>query len=638
MEILDFLEDQENDKWRCRSHGCKGSGEERVTLPLKETTNHDEDYSKILLADYCNTAILQQVKRLQGDALELRRTNKELQLQNRDLNVKLAAAQAHISTLLAKKDMAEAEAALLRPANQELRRQVEGLQNQRFSEVEELVYLRWVNACLRYELRNIMMDSTVNCQAMQLSKVLSPNSGQRAKRLVLEYAGAELATSRTDNNDDGDCDTTSKSSESSCGFPALEQRQNGNKPSFIRKLSRTWSRKRNNSFGYVARPPADDRRDTYNSTSIAESLQIMSRSMVADKYPAFKDRHKLAVDSAPEASSSSSSAAAAAATASLSARPPPPPPPLPPPRPAVMSSSSPLASSSDNKLRFQRAPQVIELYHAMTKRDVKKDAPSTATAAARVSVDEARSSIIGEIENRSSHLLAIKADVENQRELVVSLAAEVRAADYTEMEDVLAFVTWLDGELALLVDERAVLKHFNWPEAKADALRESAFQYRDLRKLELELASFEDDYGMKRDPALNRMQTVMERTEHSIYCFLRTRDKAAIRYKESGIPTNWMLDGGLVGKVKCFAAPQVHECFDQMKESSVKLAEKFMKRVVLELDGAGSDELVEEFLLLQGVRFAFRVHQFAGGFDDKTMQAFEELRSRARRTTPSCML
>ncbi|EFJ32644.1 hypothetical protein SELMODRAFT_85268 [Selaginella moellendorffii] len=345
--------------------------------------------------------------------------------------------------------------------------------------------------------------------------------------------------------------------------------------------------------------------------------------MVADKYPAFKDRHKLAVDSAPEASSSSSSAAAAAATASLSARPPPPPPPLPPPRPAVMSSSSPLASSSDNKLRFQRAPQVIELYHAMTKRDVKKDAPSTATAAARVSVDEARSSIIGEIENRSSHLLAIKADVENQRELVVSLAAEVRAADYTEMEDVLAFVTWLDGELALLVDERAVLKHFNWPEAKADALRESAFQYRDLRKLELELASFEDDYGMKRDPALNRMQTVMERTEHSIYCFLRTRDKAAIRYKESGIPTNWMLDGGLVGK---------------MKESSVKLAEKFMKRVVLELDGAGSDELVEEFLLLQGVRFAFRVHQFAGGFDDKTMQAFEELRSRARRTTPSCML
>jgi hypothetical protein len=35
------------------------------------------------------------------------------------------------------------------------------------------------------------------------------------------------------------------------------------------------------------------------------------------------------------------------------------------------------------------------------------------------------------------------------------------------------------------VDERAVLKHFvAWPEQKADALREAAFGYRDLKKLE----------------------------------------------------------------------------------------------------------------------------------------------------------
>ncbi|KAJ7527701.1 hypothetical protein O6H91_16G067400 [Diphasiastrum complanatum] len=58
-----------------------------------------------------------------------------------------------------------------------------------------------------------------------------------------------------------------------------------------------------------------------------------------------------------------------------------------------------------------------------------------------------------------------------------------------------------------------------------------------------------------------------------------------------------------------------------------------MKRVVSELDAIGNaseKEPLKEFLLLQGVRFAFRVHQFAGGFDAESMQAFEELRNRAQ--------
>ena len=47
----------------------------------------------------------------------------------------------------------------LKHAKEDLLKQVEGLQMNRFSEVEELVYLRWVNACLRYELRNYQTPS-----------------------------------------------------------------------------------------------------------------------------------------------------------------------------------------------------------------------------------------------------------------------------------------------------------------------------------------------------------------------------------------------------------------------------------------------------------------------------------------------
>lgn len=51
--------------------------------------------------------------------------------------------------------------------------------------------------------------------------------------------------------------------------------------------------------------------------------------------------------------------------------------------------------------------------------------------------------------------------------------------------------------------------------------------------------------------------------------------------------------------------------FWQIKLSTVQLARKYMKRVSSELDAlSGSDkEPNREFLVLQGVRFAFRVHQ-----------------------------
>ena len=106
----------------------------------------------------------------------------------------------------------------------------------------------------------------------------------------------------------------------------------------------------------------------------------------------------------------------------------------------------------------------------------------------------------------------------------------------------------------------------------------------------------------------------------------------------------------------------------QIKLASVQLAKKYMERVTSELDALQGTEKEpnREFLLLQGVRFAFRVHQvyncpkltfqqyvyiitgkleifqiknlpfaiaqFAGGFDADSMKVFEELRSKMSST------
>jgi hypothetical protein len=63
----------------------------------------------------------------------------------------------------------------------------------------------------------------------------------------------------------------------------------------------------------------------------------------------------------------------------------------------------------------------------------------------------------------------------------------------------------------LKVDERAVLKHFDWPEGKADALREAAFEYQDLVKLEKQVTSFVDDPNLPCENALKKMYKLLEK-------------------------------------------------------------------------------------------------------------------------------
>ncbi|KAL6644890.1 hypothetical protein ACP70R_016498 [Stipagrostis hirtigluma subsp. patula] len=280
------------------------------------------------------------------------------------------------------------------------------------------------------------------------------------------------------------------------------------------------------------------------------------------------------------------------------------PPPPPPPLPSKLQRST---------KAVQRVPEVVELYRTLVRREGKNDAKS---GSAGIPVATNNREMIGEIENRSAYVLAIKSDVENQGEFVNFLANEVQNAAYKEIADVEEFVKWLDGELSYLVDERAVLKHFpNWPEKKADAMREAAFTYRDLKNLESEASSFHDDRRVATPMALKQMQTLQDKIEQGIHNTERVRDSASGRYRDLKIPWEWMLDSGII---------------NQLKMASLKLAKEYMNRIVnaLKSDPFANDEA----LLLQGVRFAFRIHQLAGGFDEGCRKAFQELKTYASKS------
>ncbi|KAJ0033915.1 hypothetical protein Pint_24164 [Pistacia integerrima] len=283
---------------------------------------------------------------------------------------------------------------------------------------------------------------------------------------------------------------------------------------------------------------------------------------------------------------------------SMLAPPPPPPPPRPPARAAAP----------------RKAPPLVQLYHSLTKQGGKKEQLELQNHN-KPAVYSAHSSIVGEIQNRSAHLLAIKADIETKGDFIESLIQKVLAAAYTDIEDVLKFVDWLDAELSSLADEQAVLKHFKWPEKKADAMREAAVEYRELKLLESEISSYKDDINIPCGAALKKMASLLDKSERSIQRLIKLRNSVMRSYQDCNIPVDWMLDSGIVSKIK---------------QASMKLAQMYMKRVTIEFESVrNSDrESTQEALLLQGVHFAYRAHQFAGGLDSETLCAFEEIRQR----------
>ncbi|XP_057486497.1 protein CHUP1, chloroplastic [Actinidia eriantha] len=332
-------------------------------------------------------------------------------------------------------------------------------------------------------------------------------------------------------------------------------------------------------------------------------------SVADDQIPRFKDIQKLIATKLEfskvnkEAINDASTATARAFAhvhKNVSALPPPPPPPPPPARPRVIA---------------PKAPALAEYCHSSTQPEQYSKYPSRSRNHDKPATMSAHSSIVGEIQKRSSHLLAIKADIETKGEFINSLIQKVQDASYTNIEDVAEFVNWLDNQLSSLADERAVLKHFKWPEKKSDAMREAAVEHRGLKLLESEISSYKDDPSISCGVALKKMAGLLDKSEQSIRRLIKLRNSVVLSYQHYNIPTDWMLDSGIISKIK---------------QASMMLAKIYMKRVAVELESSqySERESTQGGLLLQGVNFAYRAHQFAGGLDSETLCAFEDIRKR----------
>lgn len=143
------------------------------------------------------------IKDLETEAEQLRKSYLRLQMENSDLARRLDSTQILANSVLEnpEADSLKEESERLRQENEGLMKEIEQLQTDRCSDLEELVYLRWINACLRHELRNYQPPAGKTV-ARDLSKSLSPTSEKKAKQLIVEYANAEGGGSISDIDSD----------------------------------------------------------------------------------------------------------------------------------------------------------------------------------------------------------------------------------------------------------------------------------------------------------------------------------------------------------------------------------------------------------------------------------------------------
>ncbi|CAA6660915.1 unnamed protein product [Spirodela intermedia] len=193
---------------------------------------------------------LERLNDLEREVAELREMNSKLEKENVYLSEKLRSTQiSRPSAPEIPQASEESEEAIhLRQTNDELAKEIEQLHTDRCADVEELVYLRWINACLRYELRNYQTPPGKTV-ARDLSKTLSPKSEHKVKQLINEYANPGSMEKSPANLVDFEwecCSSSQASSQTENGEPddasldasAATKASGSGKTKFLSKLKR----------------------------------------------------------------------------------------------------------------------------------------------------------------------------------------------------------------------------------------------------------------------------------------------------------------------------------------------------------------------------------------------------------------
>lgn len=121
----------------------------------------------------------------------------------------------------------EEEVRILRHNNEDLSEEIEKLQRNKFNMVEELVYQKWLNACLRFETQQHQTASRrASCD---LNTYATHKAEKEAKQLVLDlsFDMSSSPTSSSNESNEIDSSTSTKSPSSSNSQRSINNKKSG---------------------------------------------------------------------------------------------------------------------------------------------------------------------------------------------------------------------------------------------------------------------------------------------------------------------------------------------------------------------------------------------------------------------------
>lgn len=339
------------------------------------------------------------------------------------------------------------------------------------------------------------------------------------------------------------------------------------------------------------------------------------------------------------------------------AKPPPPPPkksppPPPPPPPKKGGPPPPPGKKADEKKGgappppkggkkaqdgLQRAPEVIAMFQEMRKA-LLGDAAKGSGGPKKIGGDGASAdpgALMEELAKNSKYAAQVQADIVNYGSIIENLIKEISKYEAGNMKDLIEFVEKVDSLLGELSDETAVLKQFEWP-ARYYTMLEAKGLYLELEKMK---NTFKTWKWTAKKPAdeLKNIQKFMDKSKNRVEVLLRTKDADEKKFKDAGIPWN----GKIYTEVKVASLSvlilymdivlgEVDTIMGEAPAETSPQRQKAIEKSMAQL--TGKRKVLENMLkgFVGAINFAFKTHQFAGGFTEACNTKFSNVASRTR--------
>jgi len=234
-----------------------------------------------------------------------------------------------------------------------------------------------------------------------------------------------------------------------------------------------------------------------------------------------------------------------------------------------------------------------------------------------VDVADAQRGVKEELEGRSAYMKQVLADRAALADMIADLTAQITSFKPQDVFQVEAFTEELERRLALLSDERMVLKAFSdWPEKKVEAMREAVARKGELERLTASLDPNGATWSAK-DSINDELQQVLERFQEGkakVESYLRSKDDIRRSLAAHSIP----LDEDSIRAAQHKPLALAKYALSMVLTATQRLA------LLSESEAAPARPGVQA-ICISALNLAFQIHQFVGGFDGEATQLFSDV-------------